>query len=61
MTDNCQWRQRDDWEGSAFWDTDCGETFVFTEDTPIENGLRFCCFCGKPLEQVLAEPDRCDD
>ena len=57
MTDECRWRQHDTWECCALWDTDCGETFVINEDTPAENDMRFCCFCGKPLRQVLAQID----
>lgn len=41
----CEWRQDDD--GS--WDTDCENKFCIEEGTPEENGMRFCCYCGKKL------------
>jgi hypothetical protein len=32
------------------WDTDCGESFCFTEGGPHENKMRFCCYCGRKLK-----------
>ena len=55
----CRWSQDD--EGS--YDTDCGEKFTFIDDGP--DGMKFCCYCGKPLIDVPwveeAEPDWTDD
>lgn len=31
------------------WDTDCGQKFQFTDGGPHENGMRYCCYCGRPL------------
>lgn len=41
------------------WETDCGEAFVFETDGPKENKMKFCCYCGKPLTEVIHydEPD----
>jgi len=44
----CIWEQDDD----GVWETECGEAFVVTEDTPRENGMVFCCYCGRSLEQL---------
>jgi hypothetical protein len=41
----CKWDQEDDEYGS--YDTDCGRSFSITEGTPEENGMKYCCFCGK--------------
>jgi hypothetical protein len=43
----CWWRA----DGDGNWDTDCGEKFVFIEAGPTENGMKFCCYCGKPLKE----------
>lgn len=45
----CAWI--DDKDGS--WLTGCGEQFQFAEDESVENGFRFCPYCGGAL--VVAE------
>lgn len=47
---SCVWT-----ESGEGWVTDCGQIFVVTVDTPAENGMKFCCFCGKPLEEERTE------
>lgn len=49
MTETCIWSQDD--EGSEMWSTSCRKYFGQTEGTPGENGMKFCCYCGKPLTQ----------
>ena len=51
----CQWTQEDGWEYSNNYKTECGDTFSITEDTPLHHGMKFCCYCGKRLVQVLFE------
>ena len=34
--------------------TSCGESFAIVDGTPIENDMRFCCYCGKALSEVEA-------
>ena len=46
----CPWVQEDD--SSDTWDTGCGNRFVLNEGTPVDNGMRFCCYCGKALDSV---------
>jgi hypothetical protein len=55
---DCEWSQDeyDDFESGA-WNADCGETFYICEGTPAENGIKFCCFCGKPLKQKIYKED----
>jgi hypothetical protein len=36
---------------NGFWRTGCGEAFEIAVGGPDENGLRYCCFCGRPLEE----------
>ncbi len=45
---SCEWTE--DWEGN--WDTACGERFTFGADTPRENGMKFCPYCGKALVEA---------
>jgi len=44
----CKWTE----DSNGNWDTDCGATFMFNEAGPKGNGLHFCGYCGKPLEEV---------
>jgi len=32
------------------WDTTCGQSFTFIDGGPAENGIKFCCYCGHPVE-----------
>ena len=52
MSKNCVWR--DDGEGN--WETDCGKIFVFVfiDGNPIDNGMRYCCYCGRRL--ITSQP-----
>jgi len=48
-SDPCVWSQDD----SGAWYTSCGEGFdLTTADCPEEAGLKFCCYCGKPIESI---------
>ena len=46
---NCAWSQ--DGEDTDTWASGCGHLFCITADTPAENGMRYCCFCGWKLSQ----------
>jgi hypothetical protein len=48
MLNECQWTQDSD----GNWNTDCGYLFVFLANGPRENGMQFCCYCGKELIAV---------
>ena len=54
MGDVCIWSE--DGEDGP-WATKCGHYFEITADTPAENGMAFCCFCGKELVQLPHEED----
>jgi len=54
----CQWGQED--EGSGTYWSACGHGFTFNDGGPTDNGLKHCCYCGKPLIElpwVEPEPD----
>lgn len=48
MTEACKWTEDDD--GS--WDTGCDSGYFMDDGSPTSRGMKFCCFCGKPIEQV---------
>jgi len=48
----CTWTRCDDWDYSELWSTSCGQEFDLTNGyTPADNRMKYCCFCGKPLEE----------
>jgi len=52
INDNiCIWEQT---EGNHYaWLTSCNNLFNLEDSTPEENGMKFCCFCGKPIREKL--------
>lgn len=44
----CDWKE--DEEGA--WHTGCDGMFEINEGTPMLNDMAFCCYCGKPLNQI---------
>lgn len=54
IADPCVWTETDE-----CWETDCGRSFLVNEGAPVENGMRFCCFCGRSLveERPVSEED----
>jgi len=49
---SCAWVQ--DGVGEQAWDTSCHHRFLLNEDTPSENHMQYCCYCGKPVTEVEA-------
>ena len=47
----CVWTQ--DSENSDIWLSSCGKAFVLNEGTPQENHVKYCVYCGKPIEQEI--------
>lgn len=45
----CMWSQDAD---TDTWATQCKQYFRLDDGTPTDNKMRFCCYCGKPLESV---------
>lgn len=44
---SCEWGE--DIDGN--WTTGCDEIYIFLHGTPKQNGMKFCCYCGKPLTE----------
>lgn len=45
-TSACTWRYDDE---EHTWDGECGASWTFLEDGPVENSMHFCPGCGKPV------------
>lgn len=45
----CAWTEHA--VSAGFWSTDCGEAFEVHVGSPGQNGLRYCCFCGRRLAE----------
>ena len=46
----CNWIRDNDGVDEGTYRTDCGNVFVLiNEDSPTENGFKYCCFCGSLL------------
>ena len=55
IREQCIWAQ--DGVGEDHWDTGCRGRFTIMDGSPSENKMRFCCYCGKPLEEHIATDD----
>lgn len=49
--ESCKWHNYP--ETDNVWDTDCGQSFEIYDGTPTENGMGFCCYCGKPIREAI--------
>ena len=45
----CAWSEQE----NGPWLSACGEDFNLEDGTPVENKMKFCCWCGKPLKEKL--------
>lgn len=48
MSANCTWEEDD--EGD--WVCNCGNVFCLDDGFPHEKGMKFCCYCGRPLKEI---------
>ena len=55
----CVWHNDPETDNS--WDTSCRELFVIIDGTPTENGMRFCCYCGKPIQEAIDHAQRAEE
>lgn len=49
MRETCTWSQSEE----GWWETECDNAYAINEGLPSENEMKFCCYCGKPLVEVL--------
>lgn len=56
--DGCIWTPDGDYDGP--WATKCGHYFELNDGGPKDNGMRYCCYCGRPLVEVPWEDEPAD-
>lgn len=49
----CEWHEDED----GVWETSCGQSWVFAEGGPEDNGMKFCHQCGKHLVSRPQNPE----
>jgi hypothetical protein len=49
----CKWES----DENGIWSSGCGETFDFYDGGPIDNGFKFCPYCGKFLSQSFFDKE----
>jgi len=57
----CEWRQSDLWDTPDVWETECGNMFYFGDGKPLEDGIDYCCYCGKKIVRVDAKIEDDDE
>jgi hypothetical protein len=55
--DYCRWERESDgfFKSSDNWKTGCGEIFSIIDGTPKDSGFKHCCYCGRPLKEMMEE------
>ena len=43
----CTWIENED----GVYETNCDNMFVFNDGGPVENGFRYCPYCGRELRE----------
>ena len=57
MTKKCIWQQDDTGDDSGTYFADCGSNFSLNEGTPTDNRMKFCCYCGGEIVEMLVNND----
>lgn len=50
LKERCEWEVTDPEFG--MWETSCDNSFLINVGSPIQNDMRFCCYCGHPLKEI---------
>ena len=45
---DCVWEADED----GNWETDCHNLHILIDGNPVDNGMEFCCYCGKHIKLV---------
>lgn len=48
MSKRCMWTLEED----GFFETDCGQTFIFEEGGVEDNGFNWCPYCGRGIDET---------
>ena len=41
-TKECKWLLEED----TCWESQCGQSFIFNDKGPVQNGFKYCPYCG---------------
>lgn len=52
--DVCTWTLNN-YDEEDTWETSCERSFILLEGIPSENYMKYCCYCGKPIKEVIIE------
>jgi len=57
MTDSatCVWTE----DENGIYQTECEDAFEFNDGAPADNGMVYCCYCGKRLVAKRFTPAQC--
>ena len=47
----CIWKE----DMNGIWETTCRDEFVLNDGSPLENKMKFCCYCGARLKEKRYE------
>jgi len=47
----CEWYEFTGRDGDI-WESGCNVSYVFDQDGPVENGMKYCPFCGLRLVAI---------
>lgn len=51
---NCIWTMDNTgFYESETWETSCGNAFIINEGKPSDNDMKYCCYCGKKLQEKI--------
>ena len=50
----CTWTPNTDYE-TEYWDTGCGKESFVLEGGLKENGMNYCPYCGKLIQEVVMQ------
>jgi hypothetical protein len=50
----CGWQREDDDHMPDTWRSDCGVMWTFTDGSPVDNQMKYCCGCGAILLEKAA-------
>lgn len=50
---NSEGAEEDD--SDTHWVTSCNEDFILNDGTPEGNNMKYCCFCGKFIDQLVEQ------
>jgi len=48
----CVWAE----DENGIYETECGNAFELNDGTPADNGMTYCCYCGKLIKESFYEP-----